>query len=77
MGEARLLEQRDVVLAAAVPGRRALPEGRRGPLADAVDRQDGGLLVRRAEEGAGGVRQVVLDEEDLLGRDGDLTADPV
>src|SRR5262249_22641518 len=33
---------------------------RRGPLAPAVDRQDGGLVERRAEERAAGVSVVML-----------------
>ena len=37
-----------------------------GPLADAVDGQDGGLLERRRVEGAGGVGLVVLGEEEPL-----------
>ena len=63
--EARLLEQLDAVLSAPSP-QVALPTPSvaGGPLADAVDGQDRRLLERRAEEGAGGVRQVVLDEQD-------------
>ena len=36
----------------------------RGPFADAVERQDGGLVERRGEERAGGVRFVMLGIND-------------
>ena len=37
-----------------------------GPLADAVDGEDGGFVERRGEEGAGRVRLVVLGEDESL-----------
>jgi hypothetical protein len=46
-----------------------------GPFADAIDGQDRGFVVRRAEEGAGRVRQVMLAEQDLLGRDAESFLD--
>ena len=38
-------------------------EGRRGPLADAVEGQDRGVLEGRGEERAGGVALVVIGED--------------
>src|SRR5207244_3680188 len=55
-------------------------EGRRRPLADAVDREDGRLLPRARVEGRGGVRLVVLavEERALVAPEGlaDDRADP-
>src|SRR5437016_3407563 len=39
-------------------------EAGRGPLADAVERQDGGLVIRAGKEGAGGVALVVIEEDE-------------
>ena len=41
-----------------------MPNRRRGPFADAVDRENRRLLERRREERAGGVRLVVLGEDE-------------
>ena len=57
--KADLVRQLDAVAAS-----RAV--GRRGPLADAVHRQDRRLLERRREERAGGVGFVMLREDDRL-----------
>ena len=56
MREAQLVRQLDPVAAPDA-------EARGRPLADAVQRQDRGLLERRREEGAGGVRLVVVGED--------------
>jgi len=58
MGEAHLLEEGDVV----VP---AVADGGGGPFPDAVDGQDRRFGKGRGEEGAGGVGQVVIREEEL------------
>ena len=57
MREADLLEDLDLA-----PGAVAVGGG--GPLADAVHGEDRGLLEGRVEEGARGVRAVVLAEEE-------------
>ena len=43
---------------------RPVPQAGRGPLAHAVEREDGRLLERRGEERARGVRLVVLGEDE-------------
>ena len=58
VGEADGLVEPDAVALADAPGRRR-------PLADAVGREDRGLLVGRGEEGARGVRLVVVGEDEL------------
>ena len=58
MGEADLAEHANV-------GAAADPVGGGGPLPDPVDGQDRRLVERRAEEGARGVREVVIAEDDL------------
>ena len=50
---------------------------RRRPLADAVDGEDGGPVKRRAEEGAGRVRQVMRHEQNPIGVDAERLADAV
>ena len=42
----------------------AVAERRGRPLADAVERQDGGLVERRREKRAGRVRLVMIGEDD-------------
>ena len=51
----------DLQLAAAPPA-----VGRRRPFADPVDGEDGCMLEGGGEEGAGGVRFVVLGEDETL-----------
>ena len=59
MWKSQLVCQRDPIsMPDAVTGR--------GPLSDAVQRQDRSVLERRGEERAGGVRLVVLGERDAL-----------
>ena len=64
-----------MLFSGAVPVGAAHAERGRRPLANAVDGQDGGVLVRRAEEGARRVGQVVLDKQHLLVWHGKLAAD--
>jgi len=56
VGEADLVCERD-------PVPPPVAERRGGPLADAVEREDRGLLERRREERAGGVGFVVVRED--------------
>ena len=57
MGKLHLIGKRDAVAAADA-------QAGRGPLAHAVEGQDRGLVERRGEERAGGVRLVVLGEDE-------------
>ena len=66
VGEPNLLEQPDV-------GRTADPNAGGRPLAHAVHGQHGRLLEWRTEERARRMREVVLAEEYLGGRDTELT----
>ena len=43
----------------------AVADGGGGPLPDSVNGQDGGILERRREKGAGCVRQVMFRKQDL------------
>ena len=71
--EHHLLANLDLIAAPYAP--RA-----RHPLAHAIHRQDRRLFERRAQERAGGMRHVMLAEQDLLRRNAqlgrDLRADP-
>ena len=73
MGEHHLLPDVDLVAASDAPGARH-------PLTHAVHGQDGGFVEGRAQKRAGGVRQVMFAEQNLVGRNaqlrGDLRADP-
>ena len=62
-----------LILAGAVPVRCGVSHGGSRPLPDAVDRQHGGLVEGRGEECAGGVRHVVVAEQDLIGPDAQVT----
>ncbi len=72
MWEANLLVKPDVVFTDAVPLGRGAAKCGRGPFADAVNRQDGGLFVRRAEESAGCVRKMMIYKENLVCRQVEL-----
>src|SRR5215472_10233206 len=63
MGKMQLLEDFDLVISPSADGR-----GR--PLANSVDSEDCGFAERRREEGAGGMREVVLG---IINRDFSLS----
>ena len=54
---------------------RAVPDRQRRPFADAVRGEDRGAPRRRGEERGGGVRRVVLGEQDLLPRHAEMRRD--
>src|SRR5690242_10038914 len=60
-----LLEQGDVVGSRAVPVGSGFAKSRRGPLTYAIDGQNSGFLKRRAVEGTGCVRHMMIAEQDL------------
>ena len=76
----RAVEQANRVREVHLPGELQVvaladAHGCGGPLADTVERQDRGLVKGRAEVGAGGVGEMVLREQYLLGIDADGTRD--
>ena len=73
MREPQLAEELD--RGRAVGGDRAAAHRERGPFADSVGGEDGGIARGRTEEGGGGVRSMVLGEEDPVAAHAELGGD--